>query len=202
MKTRNLIIILVAVLASVSQGQVYPFEIFSNNGSYNDSDQINLYVDVCSGGDSLVDFTFHNQSTVDSSVARIYFDTGVIFTSASITSGPGTFFHQPANPENLPNGNTLVPTFETSEEMSFAANPPPSKNGINPGEWLLITLGLDGGTTFEDVIDGFESGDTRIGIHIIDLPDGSSEGAVTSNPEPATIALFGIGALTIRRRKK
>lgn len=181
--------------------QSYPLEIFSNNGSYNDSDDIDLYVDVCANGTGLVDFTIHNESLVDSSIARIYFDAGTIFIGASINSGPGTSFSQSTGPPDLPGGKNALPAFMTEGDLSFGADSPTSHMGINQYEWVTISFDLAGGSEFQDVITGLDNGDIRVGMHLIALPDGSSEGAITI-PEPITVGLLGLGSLMILRKKR
>ncbi len=85
--------------------------------------------------------------------------------------------------------------------MGFLASsdPPPSTNGIDPGEEVAIIFDLIGGKTFENVIAELDDRTVRIGIHVIDLPDGSSEGATT--PEPATLGLLVLGALLALKRR-
>jgi len=89
---------------------LYPLEIFTHNGGYYNSPDLNIYV-VVSNGDGVVDFTFYNESTIGSSVTGIYFDDGSLLDIAMITNGPGTLFSQPATPNDLPAGNLLDPPF-------------------------------------------------------------------------------------------
>ncbi|MFH1371671.1 MAG: PEP-CTERM sorting domain-containing protein, partial [Planctomycetota bacterium] len=61
---------------------------------------------------------------------------------------------------------------------------------------------LINGGTLEDVIDELNNGTLRVGIHIIGLPDGSSESAILV-PEPATLFLLATGAaIALRKRKR
>lgn len=180
---------------------IYPFEILTDNGDYYDSGDIITYAEVSDGGAGHVDFTFYNQSLIESSISRIYFDTNLLLELVEIISGPGTFFTQPATPGNMPGGNTLAPSFETTDQLSFASEASRPHNGIKPpGEWVQISFNINGGT-FEDVLDELNTGLLRIGIHIIALPDGSSESAVTI-PEPATIGLLAMGGMALFRRRK
>ncbi|UCF42366.1 MAG: PEP-CTERM sorting domain-containing protein [Planctomycetota bacterium] len=179
---------------------VYHLEAFTDNGCYHDSGDLDLYVVVSDPQPGQVDFTFHNASLIDSSVARIYFDDSSFLDIAGITEGLGTSFSQPATPGNLPGGKTLEPPFVAADEFSFKGGPPGPKNGVNPGEWLTITFDINGGS-FVELIDYLDAGALRIGAHVIALPDGSSESVVTV-PEPATVALLGMGALCLLRKRR
>jgi len=182
-------------------GYIYPLEIFTNNGSFCDSGDLDLSVVVSKGEAGRVDFTFYNESLIDSSIARIYFDDDSLLDISAITEGAGTSFSQPATPGNLPSGKSLEAPFVATEGFSFNGQPPRPQSGVNPGEWLRITFDING-STFAAVINGLDTGAIRIGTHIIALPDGSSESAIAV-PEPVTIALLGLGGLAlIRRRRK
>jgi hypothetical protein len=182
-------------------GYIYPLQIFTNNGSFSDSPDLNLYAEVTDPATGQVDFTFHNESLVNSCISEIYFEDGLLLGSADITEGPETLFHYSAKPKNPPGCNMLEPLFVTTEGLSFDSEPAPPKNGINPGEWVRITFDLENGGTFETVINELNTGALRIAAHIIALPDGSSESAVTV-PEPATICLLGLGSLVLLRRRR
>ena len=58
------------------QAVIYDFQIFTTNGNYYNDPGWNLYVEVVEISANQVGFTFHNESSIDSSVARIYFDDG------------------------------------------------------------------------------------------------------------------------------
>lgn len=182
-------------------GYIYPLQIFTNNGSYSDSLDLDLYVKVTDPATGQVDFTFHNDSSINSCLSEIYFEDGLLLGSASITYGPQTLFDYSARPKNPPGCYTLEPLFMTTEGLSFDSEPAPPKNGISPDEWVRITFDLENGGTFETVINELNTGALRIAAHIISLPDGSSESAVNV-PEPATICLLGFGSLVLLRRRR
>jgi len=186
------------IFASAANAILVPLEVFTNNGLYGDS--MNLYVAVTDAGSGQVDFTFHNENTFTSSIKRIYFDDGILSGIAAITEGPGTDFDISTTPSDLPSGNKLGPPFETTEGFSVGAEPSPAHNGINPGEWLTITFNLKSGKIFSDVVSNLQTNTLRIGVHVISLPDGSSEAAVT--PEPATICLLAVSSLFILRKRR
>ena len=196
---------LVAVLSGLPVGVsraavVYPLEIFTNNGSYYNSPDLDLYVEV-SEGQGQVGFTFYNESLINSSIARIYFDGGSLLGTTDITEGPGTSFSQTATPGNLPAGRLPDPPFETAGGFSFGSDAPLPHSGVNPGEWFTIAFDLINGGSFQSVIDKLDTGVLRIGVHIIALPDGSSESAIAV-PEPGTIFLLGLGALALLRKRR
>ncbi len=186
----------------VRANMFFPLEIFDSESDYYGSHDLNLRVEVADGGPKLVDFTFYNESLVDSSIARIYFDDDG--GSLSGLAGIDGLFSQSASPGNLPGARSLDLPFEATDEFSIGADAPPPKNGINPGQWAKITFDMTGGATLYDVIDALEAGTLRAGVHVIALPDGSSGSAVTvAAPEPATLLLFstaGLWVLTRRRR--
>jgi hypothetical protein len=193
--------VLAAPSVPLRAAYVYQLEAFTNNGSYYNSGDLDLYVVVSDPAPGHVDFTFHNASLIDSSVARIYFDDDSLLDIAGITEGLGTSFSQPVTPGNLPAGKTLEPPFVAVDEFSFKGGPPAPQNGINPGEWLQISFNLSNGTAFGTLIDYLDAGALRIGAHVIALPDGSSE-SVIAIPEPATIAFLGLGTLLFLRKRR
>jgi len=181
---------------------VYPLEIFTNNGIYYNSPDLDLYVEVSNGEAGQVDFIIYNESLVESSIVRIYFDDNSLLGVAGIIGEDGTSFGQPATPGSLPGGNALEPPFVAVEEISFEGDSPSPHLGVNPGEWLQITFDLKSGGTFGEVIDKLDTATLRLGVHVIALPDGSSESAVTVTvPEPATVCLLGLGSLVLLRKR-
>lgn len=179
---------------------VYPFEVFTNNGSYYNGPDLDLYVEV-SEVEGQAGFTFYNESLINSSIARIYFDGGSLSGIADITEGTGTSFSQSATPSNLPGVKPLEPPFVTTAGFSIGSDAPRPHSGVNPGEWVQITFDLINGGSFQSMIDELDTGVLRIGVHIIALPDGSSESAIAV-PEPATICLFGLGVLALLRKRR
>ena len=181
----------------------YNLRIFTNNGMYNDSDEVVLKVEVrpVAGDDEKVEFKVVNDSEVDCSIARIYFDDGALLGVAEIVNGPGTDFEQPATPSDMPARNELDPPFVTTQDFSAGAENPPPHKGINPGEWLKIIFDLQEGFAYADVLEQLDELTLRIGAHVIAFPDVSSESAVT--PEPATMIVLGLGGLVlcIKRRR-
>jgi hypothetical protein len=179
---------------------VYPLEVFTNNGGYHDSPDLDLYVEVVDS-ESRVDFIFHNESIIDSSIARIYFEGSSFLSFAEMIEGPGTSFNPSATPAKLPGAVLLELSLPTTYEFSFDSDPAVPYNGINPGEWLMTTFDLINSGTFQSVVDELNTGVLWIGVHVIALPDGSSESAIAV-PEPAALFLLWFGALSLLRKRR
>ncbi len=191
----------------ICQATIFSFEIFTDNGSYADDPGWNLYVDVWDGTDvNYLNFTFYNDSAFQSSVARIYFDDGSLLGISEIINSPSyTEFETNPSPGDLPGGEDLVPPFEADREFSIGAESPPPWKGVNDGdplnEWVTLEFKLINGGDLDSVIAELNTGVLRIGLHIIALPDGSSESAILV-PEPATVLLLGLGTLVLLGRRR
>jgi MYXO-CTERM domain-containing protein len=196
-----MVFVLCSPVESVQAVEIHPLVIFTDNGNHSDNPDVDLYVEVVDK-DSFVDFKFINDSLIDCSIARIYFQGGAFLGEVEIIPGPGTSFSGYPKPHNLPGGNTLDPPFIATYELSMDSDPPVPKNGINPGEWLIVKFELINNGTFLNVVEEMHSGALRIGTHVIGFDDGSSESAVTESPEPATLSLLGLGALALLRRRR
>ena len=196
----SVMLIVLADRSCLPASIIYPLEIFTSNGDYHDGSGLNLYVEL-TGRAATVDFGFHNDSLVDSSIARIYVEDTFLLGDGTIIEGPGTSFTEQATPANIPGGQMLIPPVKRTSTFSIAAAPQPAHAGINPGEFVKVTFDLSNNATFADVAGALNGGDFRIGVHIIALPDGSSESAVNI-PEPATLLLIGFGAVMVRRSRK
>lgn len=173
-----------------------------------------LGVDVTDAGGGLVSFEFTNTGAAASSIEQVFFDDGVLDAFDSIVNGPGVAFSEDGSPGNLPSGENVNPDFETT--FSASADPPPSSNGVNPGEFVEIIFSLDPGAVFNDVLADLTSGDLRIGLHVIAFASDGSESFVNNPPnggggppppgvpEPAGLLLFaaGLGAVELWRRRR
>ena len=188
---------------STADAVIFPFEIFTNNGEFNNDPAAVFKIDVTEDNGQ-VNFVFYNDSTIDCSISRIYFDGGDNLSLDEIINGPGTNFGPVyPGPGNLPAGKTLNPPFIADREFNIGAVQPPPKNGLNgdSGEWVQIKFDLINGT-FSDVINDLNTGELRVGIHVQAFPDGSSESAINYTPEPASICLFALGSLFLLRKRK
>lgn len=172
-----------------------------------------ITVDVLEGGGGVglrgsgifVDFTFHNAGPVQSTITDIFFDDGSLLGISSIdNSDPGVSYVSPSNQNNLPGGE-MVGFFATAG-FSAEPTPPPSHNGVDPGETLVITFELQFGKTFADVLDELTTGALRIGVRVQNFPDDGSESLVNLPlvplPTPAGLALLGFAGLAVPRPRR
>ena len=194
------------IATGISQGTYqFGFDIFTSNGPYCDDPGLDFSV-VVSNGFEHVDFTFYNNSSLDSCIARIYFDDGSLLGISNITNSPYTLFEEGAPGNNLPGGNMIG--FYADREFTIGAENPEPQNGVvapPPGlEWVTVGFNLIEGGTLEGVIQELYTGELRIGIHIISIGGGStSESAIMVIPEPTTLLLLSAGAaIALKRRKR
>ena len=204
-------VVVVCISGGISQASyIYSFQAFTEAGVYYDVPELGVTMEVYNGAGQ-VHFKFRNLSSIQSSVARIYFDDGSLLVGPTITGTQGlvVFSDVYPGPGNLPGGSNIG--FQADREFSIGAVAPPPKNGINEypppdDEWLEIMYTLnDLSKTVEDVKYELDNEILRIGIHIISIDPALSCGDSISQvniPEPATICLFGLGGFLLRRKRK
>jgi hypothetical protein len=196
---------LVIALASVSSASAttLSFGLCVSNNSTADCGiaTAQLAVSVAAGpGAGQVAFTFTNVGASASSITDVYFDDGTLLGIASIGNGAGVSFSQGASPGNLPAGNNATPPFVATSGFTADSDPPAQPNGVNPGETLTIVFDLQGGGTLADVLAELGDGRLRIGVHVQGFASGGSESLVnTPLPEPALLALLGVGLVGLAR---
>lgn len=163
-----------------------------------------------------VEFLFNNSGPLASAITQIYFDDDADVLASFIAS-PFTYSNagisyatfQP--PPNLPAGSSISPAFDTTGGLRAGPTSPVAPNGVHPGEWVGITLNLQAGSSFGDVIAALNDESLRVGLHAQAFADGGSESFVngpgpgTPVPEPGTLLLLG-GAISglagLRRRRR
>jgi hypothetical protein len=197
----SMAITVLALCTNANAGTTYSFVNITNNDPINAAIGENqLFLELGDPVGGQVTFTFSNTGPESSSIAQVYFDDSGLLTLSSIDDSlAGVEFSQGASPPELPGGNTVVPAFMTTDGLSFGSDPPVQANGVNPGEWLGITFGLDPQTNLQEQI---ASGALRIGIHVQAIGNGGSEAFilrdhVSTVPAPGAIVLTGVGVALI-----
>lgn len=144
-------------------------------------------------------FLFMNTGDQACSLTDIYFESslGTLESLISVDdSYEGVSFSQGANPSNMPRWEKV--DFEPILGMTTDSDSPAvSLNGVDPGEWLGITIGTQ--ANLDQVCQELNNQSIRIGIHVQAFENGGSESFIT--PEPATMVLLGLGGLLFRKRK-
>jgi len=208
MNAKNYIFILpvlvgafISIIVGSADATLIPLEPLTEGGEYDEISGLNLYAVIVDNG-SQVGIEVHNDSTINSSIAEIYFEEGVLDGIVGLESEGEVLFREVANPATLPSANEIVPSFTAA--YSVEALPPSPHNGINPGESLTVKFGLDEGITYHDLCRQMENGSLRIGLHVTALPNDLSLPMVSSAPvpEPTTLALLSMGCLFFVRKRK
>lgn len=196
-------------VAGVASATRVDFTVFENQSGYSTAG-LDLWVDVLDVGGTKVDFVFHNDSTVDSIIGRIFFESplATILDNGGIqaqSAGVSMVYSEPGG--NLPGGNNIawVAAFADANKSGSVSN------GINNGGTETLTIRFDyiNGANVNSVLNMLVSSSGRIGEHIQSIgPQSVSMAAVTTGtpvPLPAAVwsgmALIGaIGAYRARRR--
>ncbi len=190
---------LVCTPASQAALYVYEFYNITNNDASNAAiGEAQLTVDVTSFGVNQARFRFRNAGPEASSITGVYFDDGdepILSGLASIVGSPGVSFSEGGSV--LPGGYSLSPQFVVTAGLQARSDPPVRPNGVNPGEWLQLTLDLRAGTDLDDVLLRLNTADLRLGIHVQGFEDGGSESFINRRPPvvplPGALVLAGLG---------
>jgi len=191
----------------------FAFIPITNNGDQTNID-LGLAVSLANiDGTDRMFFELVNESTApndDSSVASLYFETTDLSGTDPYVDGtaPGVSFSIGGGG----GGNQGFP-FTINHDLDALADAPGSSSGVNPNESLLVGYGILGGTDPEDILEGLQNGEWNIGLHIISTaPDGEASekyvsvflpnGPLDPVPEPATLALLGMGSLFLAGRAR
>ena len=137
-----------------------------------------------------VEIMLRNESTIRAVVTSFAIQDANGVLSQPLTSADWAI----QNSINIPASSNI--NFETT--FGFKALPPPTRNGINAGEDLLITL-MD--EDINDIIYAFNSGNIRIAMHVQSIgADAISSSYVTRTtitPEPSTPMLLGLAGVCL-----
>ncbi|MFG0273515.1 MAG: hypothetical protein ACF8QF_00485 [Phycisphaerales bacterium] len=179
----------------------------AQNSAFNVASQ--LFVDVTNEGGGQARFTFRNTGPLASTISEIYFDAenSALVSLASIINGAGVNFTTGANPSDLPGGGPIGFTGEMA--FNTEAVPPPSTHGVDPGEQVSLIFNIS--TNFGTLLGQIDSGVIWMGLHVISLPDGQSDGYVNNGedtppdvvplPTGVALGLAGLAPLAMRRRR-
>ena len=175
-----------------------------------------MQVTVTDEGGGSVQFFFENLGPLGSTITQINFDDsdGVLDTLDSIVNGTGVDMNIVLAPGAVNGGGSI---FLTADYQIERENQGGVSNGIDPGEEMSAFFTLQGGKTFQDLLNSFSTaGGNRIGMHVqrlgtsaslsdfvITVPGEPPPPPQENLPEPSTYALMGVGlaALAAARRR-
>lgn len=191
----------------------FAFTPITSNG---DQTNIDLGLAVSFGnidGTDRMFFELVNESTDpndDSSVKALYFESTDLSGTDPYVDGtdPGVEF----SIGGTGTGDEGFP-FTINHDLDALADPPPSQNGVSPNESLLVGYSILGGADPGDILEALQQGEWNIGLHIISTAPDSQEsekyiavflpnGPQDPVPEPATLALLGMGTLFVAGRMR
>jgi hypothetical protein len=197
-----------------------PFE-FSYPGGLSspalDSGIFSLKVASLNSDPGVVLFTILNASDLSNpnipptapTVTRIFFDDnfGILnFNNASFFELSTGASFSIGGMNNVPGGDNIG----FSADFRFSADPPPSRNGLDPNEFLTLSIGLNPGFTAQQAVEALAldnpSANLRVALHVQEIGVGSSTEASASYisvvPEPSALLLVGAGGLLLMRRRR
>lgn len=192
-----------SVWGIVCAGPTFPFVRITNDLEDNEGvGEAQFSMELIEVSSTEVQFVFRNSGPIASSITDIYFDNGLPVTSSLLSissidnSSVGVSFSAGATPHNISGGNDI--DFDVTNGLSLDSDPAVQPNGINPGEYLGVSLLA---SSYNDVLNDLNSGVLRVGLRAQGFADGSSESYVNGIsviPVPASILLAAFGTVIVR----
>lgn len=156
------------------------------------------------GSGSDVEFTFQNTDSLASSLTNIYWDLGssadayVELNYGSASDGvdflrKGSLIA--SSPSDLPGGASVG--FSTDFAIQADSKGGKPHNGVNGGEFLTLSLTLSDGYDATWLLSALDSGNARVGVHVLSLEGGFSASGVSTaaTPIPGSVWILGSGLL-------
>lgn len=212
-------ITIVALNATARAQSVGSFDLITPTFDESLLESVDFSYTLSQGGNAnTFNFTIANLSTNAQSswvngtrptITNIYFDDSQL----GLLSTPAIVGFQIQPPDNsvsysvgtpgtgtLPGGNNV----DFEESFSFLTNPPPSKSGIDPGEWL--TVSFQSLSSYQDILAALTAGELRIGMHVQEIGTKGLSASFVSTPpvpEPGGALLLGVvGMIALLRRRR
>ena len=169
--------------------------------------------------DNEVLFTFSNNTDLGSisNIGEIYFDDGTIFSQTRINNSLGGFTKYTdggkngVNPDDLPGGNSMSPTFVATADFGADTQGNPD-NGVNTSDDIVgIVIQLLPDLGFTELTTALVDGTLRLGLHVRSIGGSSSSDSFVNNPFeiasaqtstvplPAAFWFFGPALLVLTR---
>lgn len=220
MKKLIYILFVILFVYTAPAGLTYSFDMVTHNTPGLELQSTQFTMTIQAEQDSQLSFTFYNNGPLAGSITGIYFDGDTLFNYDHMVGlNSGVSFSQYATPQNLPGGNPFG--FKSDRILSFDSDAPNvTENGLNMNESLGILVVLKADKLFGDVVNAIAAGIAepseverlRVGIHVQSSGPGTeysesflldaktqTDTTGTPIPEPATLAILGLGMLFLKR---
>jgi len=209
--TSCLVLAILAPLSDAGLASINFNAITKHNANNAQTGKNQFSVDISdSAGAGKVVFKFKNTGSVKSTITDIFFDDSPLHSTLLglapnpiSTSASKVKFSSGSAYANLPDATSATPGFAGTTAFSCTADNPALNKGINKGDWVSITFSLKSGKTWQDVVTDISRGALRLGVYGQQIGDATpTNESFVSVPEPATIAVLGLGGLCFSRMKR